>query len=193
MRALLLGDKSVDRWIKDKFCDIRSFVLYKFIVYRVFWDPILPCYNFTRNTFYMKQADKKGQKNRVGSFGEDISAKYLKRLGHTVLDTNYLKKWGEIDIVSRETLENKHIIHFVEVKTVSYETKHDLEKAVSYGTWRPEENVHPAKIQKLHRAIESWLMEHHADSDWQIDVLAVRLVISEKYSTIKYLPNIIIG
>ena len=83
----------------------------------------------------MKQADKKGQKNRVGSFGEDISAKYLKRLGHTVLDTNYLKKWGEIDIVSRETLENKHIIHFVEVKTVSYETNRLLYLADTLS-WR---------------------------------------------------------
>jgi putative endonuclease len=141
----------------------------------------------------MKQSDKKGQKNKVGSYGEDIAAKYLKRLGHTILDKNYLKKWGEIDIVSRETTENKHIIHFVEVKTVSYETKEDLKKAVSYGTWRPEENVHAFKIKKLNRTIESWLAEYKSDCDWQIDVLAVRLVISEKYASVKYLPNIIIG
>jgi Holliday junction resolvase-like predicted endonuclease len=81
----------------------------------------------------------------------------------------------------------------VEVKTVSYETKSDLERAVSYGTWRPEENVHPSKIQKMNRAIESWLMEHKSSNDWQIDVLAVRVVPREKYATVKYLPNIIIG
>ena len=141
----------------------------------------------------MKQSQKKGQKNKVGAYGEDIAAKYLKRLGHIILDTNYLKKWGEIDVVSRENKENKHIVHFVEVKTVSYETKKDLERAISHGTWRPEENVHPLKIQKMNRTIESWLMERKCDLGWQIDVLAVRIVPREKYATVKYIPNIIIG
>jgi putative endonuclease len=140
----------------------------------------------------MKQTDKKGDKNKVGAYGEEIAVNYLKKQGHTILDTNFLKKWGEIDIVSRETKENKYIIHFVEVKTVSYETKHDLERAVSYGTWRPEENVHPAKIQKMNRAIESWLLQHDCYDEWQIDVLAVRIVPRERYATVKYLPNIII-
>ena len=141
----------------------------------------------------MKQALKKGEKNKVGAYGEEIAVKYLKRLGHVVVDTNYLKKWGEIDVVSRETLNNKTILHFVEVKTVSYETKDLLQKAVSYGTWRPEENVHAKKIQRMCRTIESWLMEHGYSGDWQIDVISVRIVPREKYATVKYIPNIIIG
>ena len=140
----------------------------------------------------MKQTEKKGSNNKVGAYGEEIAAHYLRKLGHSILETNYLKRWGEIDVVSRETNNNKVIIHFVEVKTVSYETKSDLERAVSYGTWRPEENVHPQKIQKMNRAIETWLMEQDCNSDWQIDVIAVRIVPREKYATVKYLPNIII-
>ena len=140
----------------------------------------------------MKQTDKKGARNKVGGYGEEIAVNYLKKLGHTILDTNYLKKWGEIDIVSRETINNRSVIRFVEVKTVSYETKDDLTRAVSYGTWRPEENVHAAKVVKLNRAIESWLTEHTCDLDWHIDVIAVRIVPREKYATIKYIPNIII-
>ena len=140
----------------------------------------------------MKQTEKKGQKNKVGACGEDIAAKYLEKQGQKVLERNYLKKWGEIDIVSRETLKNKAIIHFVEVKTVSYETKTDLERAVSYGTWRPEENVHPEKIKRMYRTIESWLMENNSDLEWQIDVIAVRIVQRERYATIKYIPNVII-
>jgi len=141
----------------------------------------------------MKQSAKQGEKNKVGSYGEDIAANYLKKLGHTILDTNYLKKWGEIDVVSRETRENKDILHFVEVKTVSYETRARLEEAVSYGTWRPEENVHHKKIQRMYRTIESWMMEHKYEGDWQIDVISVRIVPREKYATVKYIPNIIIG
>lgn len=141
----------------------------------------------------MKQTDKKGERNKVGAYGEDIAAKYLEKQGQKVLERNYLKKWGEIDVISRETTKNKSIIHFVEVKTVSYETKHDLEQAVSYGTWRPEENVHPEKIKRMYRTIESWLMEKNCDLEWQIDVIAVRIVPREKYATVKYLPNIIIN
>ncbi len=141
----------------------------------------------------MKQNDKKGEKNKVGAIGEDIAAKYLEKLGHKVIDRNYLKKWGEIDVVSRETTQNKHIIHFVEVKTVSYETKEMLQKAVSYGTWRPEENVHPKKIERMYRTIESWLMEKNSDSEWQMDVISVRIVPREKYATVKYIPNIVMG
>ncbi len=141
----------------------------------------------------MKQSAKKGEKNKIGSYGEDIAARYLEGLGFVTLDRNYLKKWGEIDVVSRETTQNKQIIHFVEVKTVSYETKEMLQKAVSYGTWRPEDNVHQAKIQRMHRTIESWLSEHECNLDWNIDVIAVRIVPLEKYATVKYIPNIIIG
>ena len=136
----------------------------------------------------MKQTHKKGLKNTVGGYGETIAANYLKRKGYSILDINYLKKWGEIDIVARET----SIIHFIEVKTVSYETKAKLEAAVSHGTWRPEENVTHFKLQKLHRIIDTWLQEHNCDLDWQIDVAAVRIVPSEKFATINYLPNIVL-
>ena len=140
----------------------------------------------------MKQDLKKGEKNKVGAYGEDIACKYVLRQKHTVLHRNYLKKWGEIDIVTRETLENGHKIHFIEVKTVSYETKKDLEKAVSYGSWRPEENVHRHKIERLNRAIQSWLSENKFDGEWQIDVAAVRIVPNEKFASIKWILNVIL-
>ena len=140
----------------------------------------------------MKQTDKKGTKNQVGAQGELIAAHYLQNHGYTILDQNYLKKWGEIDIVARETTKNNNPVHFVEVKTVSYETKGDLFAAVSRGTWRPEENVHQKKIQRLNRTIESWITENNYEGEWQIDIVAVRMVPREKYATIKVIDNIII-
>jgi len=140
----------------------------------------------------MKQGEKHGSRNKTGAIGEDIAARHLKKLGLKIVDRNYLKKWGEIDIVSRETSENKDKIHFVEVKTVSYETMDMLKKAVSYGTWRPEENVHPEKVKRLHRTIESWLMEHNCQAEWQIDVISVRIVPRERFSTIKIIENVIL-
>jgi len=140
----------------------------------------------------MKQVNKQGTKNQVGAYGEQITAKYLVNKGFEVLDTNYLKKWGEIDIVARETVENRQIIRFVEVKTVSYETRSALDYVVTQETWQPEDNVHYKKIQRMNRAIESWLQEHRCDSDWQIDIAAVRIVPREKYASVKYIPNVIL-
>ena len=145
-----------------------------------------------RETFHMKQSNKQGKKNQVGAFGEQITVNYLKNKGFTVLDTNYLKKWGEIDVVARETVGNNQIIRFVEVKTVSYETKTDLDRAVTHETWRPEENVHYKKIQRMNRAIESWLQENNCDLDWQIDIAAVRIVTRERFASVKYIPNVIL-
>lgn len=124
----------------------------------------------------------------VGNLGESIAAKYLQNKEFQILDRNYLKKWGEIDIVARRTGK----VHFVEVKTVSYETKQDIISSVSRGTWRPEDNVHAFKLKKLSRAIESWLMEYKYEGEWQIDVAAVKVVPCEKYATVKYIPNIIL-
>jgi putative endonuclease len=141
---------------------------------------------------HMKQSSKQGERNKTGAYGEDISARYLKNMGFTIIDKNYLKKWGEIDIVARGTAGSEQIIRFIEVKTVSYETKSDLQEAISRGTWRPEENVHYKKIQRMNRAIESWVMENKYEGDWEIDVITVRVVPREKFATVKYLPNIVL-
>jgi putative endonuclease len=132
--------------------------------------------------------NKKVNNKQIGAWGEQIAVNYLKNKGFQVLDRNYLKKWGEIDIVARRTGS----VHFIEVKTVSYETKQYLNEIVSRGTWRPEENVHPEKLKKLSRAIESWLSEKDYKGEWQIDVLSVRIVPREKYAKVLYLENIIL-
>ena len=132
--------------------------------------------------------DQNNHKIKVGKYGEQIATNYLIRNGFEVVERNYLKKWGEIDIVARRTDK----VHFVEVKTVSYETKADLRESISRGTHRPEENVHKYKLLKLSRIIETWIIENKYYNEWQIDVMAVRIVPREKYATLKYIPNVII-
>ncbi len=127
--------------------------------------------------------------NEIGRMGEGIAAKWLLSKQFHIIELNYLKKWGEIDIVARET---SGIIHFVEVKTVSYETKQSLEYAVSHETWRPEENVHRNKIDRFKRAIQTWIAENKYDKDWQTDIITLRLVPREKIARIKFIENIIL-
>lgn len=130
---------------------------------------------------------KKSQNKETGAIGESIAARYYENQEFRIVGRNYLKKWGEIDVIA----EKDHKIHFIEVKTVSYETKYALNQAVTHGTWRPEENVHRYKLKKLARAIDSWLLEKKWSGDWQIDVAAVRVVPRETYASIKIISNII--
>ncbi len=125
--------------------------------------------------------------NEVGKIGEDIASEWLKRGGYDIIERNYLKKFGEIDIVARET----DFIHFVEVKTVSYETIEELEYAVSHETYRPEENVHHYKVKRLKRVIEAWLFERKYKGVIQIDIVTVRLVTDKKYARVKMIKNVI--
>jgi putative endonuclease len=126
--------------------------------------------------------------NEIGSIGEDIASNWLIQKGFSILERNYRRKWGEIDIVSCETTGKTH---FIEVKTVSYETKLDHERAVSHGMYRPEENVHKEKQQRLSRAIQTWLLDNNYHGEWQIDILTVRLVSREKYCQVKFIDNVI--
>jgi putative endonuclease len=136
----------------------------------------------------MLQANKRGLRNQIGALGEQIAVQHLSHCGYAVLARNYLKKWGEIDIVAHGTDAK---VHFVEVKTVSYETKAYLVEAVRRGTWRPEEQVHQRKIKRIQRSIESWLIEHNYVGEWQIDIASVRVVPREKYASISMLWNVI--
>lgn len=132
---------------------------------------------------------KNNQHNKnIGRIGEDLAVNHLKKIGFSILARNYLKKWGEIDVIASKADR----IHFVEVKTVSYETRNYLNNAVSHGTWRPEENVHFKKMQRLSRTIETWLSENNCEKEWQIDVVAIRIVPRETFATIKIIDNIII-
>ena len=125
--------------------------------------------------------------NIIGKIGENIACEWLKSKGFIILEQNYLKKFGEIDIVARETKK----MHLIEVKTVSYETREDLDYSVSHETWRPEENVHKEKQRRLKNAIAVWLSEHRYKGEWQIDILTVKLVPREKYAQIKIIGNVI--
>jgi len=126
--------------------------------------------------------------NEIGRIGEDIAAQWLKKKQFEIVEQNYLKKYGEIDIVARET-DGK--IHFIEVKTVSYETKQKLDWAVSHETWRPEENVHSDKIARFKRVIETWILENNLKSEWVIDIITVRVVPREKFARVKLIGNVI--
>ena len=126
--------------------------------------------------------------NKVGKIGEDLAEKWLISKDFDIVERNYREKWGEIDIIAKKDKQ----IRFVEVKSVSYETKRKLEYAIEGGSWRPEENVHRDKLKKLSRAIETWMEKYKYHGDFQIDVVTVRMVTREKYAKVKMIENVIL-
>jgi Holliday junction resolvase-like predicted endonuclease len=102
-----------------------------------------------------------------------------------------LRKWGEIDIIAKKA--NK--LYFVEVKSVTRDTKgEDGGRDASRVTYRPEENVHPAKLKRLHRAIQTYLIDHKVpeEVEWQIDVACVYLDFGTRKAKVEVLENVIL-
>ena len=129
-------------------------------------------------------------KRKIGNIGEEVAVKYLERKGFRVLERNYLRKWGEIDIVA----EKANLLSFVEVKTVSHESALPAGKDGSRGTYRPEDNMHPAKLRRLHRAIQTYLLDRKVPEsrEWRIDVACVYLDFSTRKAKVEMLENVIL-
>lgn len=123
-------------------------------------------------------------RKQIGDLGESIAEKFLVKRGHKIIQRNYWQKCGEIDIISQK----KGTLRFVEVKTVSRE---NLKREES-DSFRPEDNLHPWKFQRMTRAIQIYLIERDTQTPWQIDVVTVRLNVRSKKAKVDYIENIIL-
>ena len=121
------------------------------------------------------------KKRRIGDTCENLAVKYLFGKAFQILERNYRRKWGEIDIIAIE----RDILHFVEVKGSLFNPKYQH---------KPEDNVHMWKTKRLWRAIQTWIMEHpdYEDHEWQIDVMAVFLDLEARKAKIRWTKNVII-
>jgi putative endonuclease len=100
------------------------------------------------------------QRIKLGRWGEQIAADYLRNLGYTVLGTNLRTPFGEIDIVASQ---GKTLV-FVEVKT---------RKSSALGL--PEISITPKKFSHMLLSAQSYLLGHsEATQDWRIDVISIR-------------------
>ncbi len=135
----------------------------------------------------------KTAKRQTGDTGEEVACRYLEQKGFRVVERNYLRKWGEIDIIA----EKGQKLRFIEVKTVSREASLGEGSRVTLAgeaSFRPEDNVHPAKIKRLHRAIQTYLLERKVpeDKEWQLDVACVYLDFSTRKARVEMLENVIL-
>ena len=134
---------------------------------------------FSYNTKVARETCMTTQKQNIGKLGEDVAVKYLENHGYKILERNYRKPWGEIDIVAQQSDE----LVFVEVKTQNQEFE-----------WRPEENVTRHKKRQLSKIINTYLKEHrvYSEIDFRVDVLGIIINDETKIAQIEHIQNIIL-
>lgn len=119
-------------------------------------------------------------KQIIGKQGEEISCVYLVEKGYKILDRNFRKPWGEIDIIAEKP--DKTLV-FVEVKTI---------KIGSCQGISPEDQLSTPKLQKMRKMAEFFANSNEkliGKSSWQIDLLAIE-VREEKHFNIRHYENI---
>ncbi len=138
--------------------------------------------------------DNRTQKRKTGDLGENMACKFLVKRGFEIIEQNYNKKWGEIDIISRKNEK----LHFIEVKSVSH-LPHIKVKSDGQGFendyYQPEDNLHPRKLKRLSRVIQTYLLGYNrgqVEVDWQFDVMLVYLDLKSMQAKINYLEDIIL-
>ena len=129
------------------------------------------------------------EKQKIGEIGENLATKFLMKQGFKILERNYTKKWGEIDIVAEKDKE----IHFVEVKSISVNSL----KNVTHETldqYHPEDNMHPWKMKRMARALQTYLLQSNVpeDVDWQVDLIVVFLSLKDRKGKVKIIKDIVL-
>jgi len=107
-----------------------------------------------------------------GKEGEDVASKYLENKGYIVLDRNYRRKFGEIDIICRS--RDKTLV-FAEVKFIR-----QLPDSGSIAGLLPEDNLSMSKLMKLRKMASGYANANPQLIDegtgWRIDLLALTLL-----------------
>jgi putative endonuclease len=99
------------------------------------------------------------QKQFMGKYGEDLSAKYLQDRGYQIIERNWRCNLGEIDLIAKE---GNRII-FVEVKT---------RNGSGYG--HPFEAITALKVSRMRKLAAQWCAENKsAGSKVRLDAIAV--------------------
>ena len=113
-------------------------------------------------------------RNKTGVWGEVFAARYLRKNGYEILSSNYVCRFGEIDIIARK----RGRIHFVEVKTRNEKTE-----------IRPMEAVDAGKRGRLEMAAKNFISYMKIDADMQFDVCEVYVDNGNRMVSINYIDN----
>ena len=128
----------------------------------------------------------------LGTQGEGIACQFLEKHGFRIIERNYRKKWGEIDIVAEREERSRGAFHFFEVKSVS-----SYLSRLPDAAYKPEDNVHLLKARRLRKTISTYLAEHTRrgnaqDMPFYFHVLCVFMDLKTRRARIRWLKDIIL-
>ena len=107
------------------------------------------------------------KKSEIGKLGEELAVQYLLGKRYKIIERNFWKPWGELDIVSKD---KDGTLAFVEVKTL---------KDYPGGFLEPEDNLTRAKLKKLERTASLYAGARQDLIDdlkgWRIDLIAIKV------------------
>ncbi len=128
----------------------------------------------------MKLFTSKTQK--IGEIGENICVTYLTKLNFRILDRNFTKKIGEIDVIAKKN----DIIHFIEVKSI-------VIKNVPHETYNPAENFTKDKYMKVYKTVKLYLEENNVSREktWQIDLYCIYIDSKNKRHKLSKIENVV--
>lgn len=113
--------------------------------------------------------------NPIAKLGEDKACDYIENLGYKIIERNFRKGYGEIDIVA---LDN-NVLAFIEVKTRTSNL---------FGT--PLESITYWKLKTLIKTAEYYKLTHkNLPDELRIDVISI-LISNNKVSEIDLIKNI---
>ncbi|HQT82940.1 MAG TPA: YraN family protein [Candidatus Paceibacterota bacterium] len=124
-------------------------------------------------------------RKEVGALGENVAAEYLRRHGFSIRDRNVARKTGELDIVA----EREDTLYFVEVKTNVVDEFPS--EAGANDEYDPSLNLHEAKVRKVARTGEWYVLENDWEGEWQVDGILVWLRRRDGMARVRYLPQIV--
>ena len=113
----------------------------------------------------------------IGKYAEEIAKDYLAEKGYKIIERNYRKPWGEIDIVAK----NGDVFLFVEVKANSVESRE----------FAPETRVDKKRIGRIIRTAQTYLSSTgNKNISWQVDIISVTFFKKEGRAKIVYFKNV---
>ena len=116
------------------------------------------------------------KKSDLGRRGEELACDYLKKKGYKVIERNFLKPWGELDIVARAP---DGTLVFVEVKTVSGDPP----------LFRAEDQMTRDKLKKFRRVASLYAGANEKlfnnKKGWRLDLIAITFK-GDEHSILQY-------
>ncbi len=114
--------------------------------------------------------------NPTARIGEQAACDFLKRAGFKILERNFRKGYGEIDIIGID----KDTLVFIEVKTRT---------GKQFG--EPEESITPFKIRSLIKTSQFYKILNSKTPDLlRIDAVIVTINGQRKINSINHIKNI---